>query len=326
MALKWGVIGAGSVARRRTMPAINQVEGMEIAALMVRDLKRAEALAKEYGADRYYDRVEALLDDEAVDAIYVATPVYLHCPLVIQAAERGKHILCEKPMALDVAECQRMIVACSANDVHLEICFVMRYWPIYRRIKGLIESGGLGEIVEIKGHLVKWMSRAEGAWRTDPQRSGGGALIDVGAHYLDLFRYLIGDFDQIVYMGSRRVFGWKVEESAFVLVRFRGGIHGTLGISFTVPRPGNLVEIYGTKGTLLLGDQLRVTTERGTTEEKAEFPDYYSPLMAHFRRCVEEEEEPLASGLDGLKNMEAIEGAYRSAEEGKIIQITPSDY
>ena len=106
MALKWGVLGAGSVAQRRAMPAITKAEDAELYALLSRDGVRAQRLATEHGAQKYYTTVEELLSDEALDAIYVSTPVYLHCEQVIEAAERGFHVLCDKPMAMNTAECR----------------------------------------------------------------------------------------------------------------------------------------------------------------------------------------------------------------------------
>jgi len=321
MTVRWGVLGAGSVARRRVMPAMNALPQCELKALMVRDLDRAKKLAAEFGADRYYDNVNALLEDPEIDAVYVSSPVHLHCEHVLGAAGQGTHVLCEKPMAMSADECRQMIAACEQAGVHLEICFVLRGWPLYHQVKELMDSGRLGQVIELRAHLAKWTPREEGEWRLDPEKGGGGALMDVGAHYLDLFRYLAGDFARIACMGSSAVFGWEVEESAFVLAEFASGAHGSLTISFTVPHAGNVLEIYGTAGTLFLGRELRVVTAAGEETLPAEFPDYYSGLLTHFCRCVAEGGEPLAGGMDGLRNLEAIETAYQSGREGRILEI-----
>ena len=321
MSIRWGVIGAGSVAQRRVMPAINSIGGCELGALMVRDIGRAEKLAQEFGAARCYDRVEALLDDPDLDAIYVSSPPSLHREHAVGAAERGRHVLCEKPMALATAECGQIIDACSSAGVHLEVCFVLRGWPIYHRVKEIIASGQLGQVVELRAHLAKWTPRKEGEWRLDPSLGGGGVLIDVGSHYMDLFRYLMGDFARVSAMTSSKVFDAGVEESAFMLFEFGCGAHGTIVATSAVPYAGNVLEIFGTKGALLLGKELKVVTEAGETSGPAEFPDYYSGLLTHFCGCVESGGEPMASGTDGLKNVAAIQAAYRSVEEGKAIGL-----
>ena len=138
---------------------------------------------------------------------------------------------------------------------------------------------------------------------------------------LDLFRYLAGDLKSIASMGSSAIFGWPVEESAFALLEFACGAHGSLSASCTVPHSGNVLELYGTEGALFLGDDLRTVTGAGEESAPAEFPDYYSGLLDHFCRSVEQGGKPLASGEDGLRNVEAIEGAYRSAREGRIVQL-----
>jgi predicted dehydrogenase len=320
--VRWGVLGAGSVARRRVMPAMNASPRCAIRALMVRDLERARKLAGEFGAERHFDRVDALLADPGLDAVYVSSPVDLHCQHVLAAVARGKHVLCEKPMARSAAECRQMIDACQRAGVRLGICFVLRGWPIYHRVKQLIDGGRLGRLVEIRAHLAKWTPRQEGEWRLDPARGGGGALIDVGSHYLDLFRFLAGEFARLAYMDSSAVFGWKVEESGFVLLEFRSGVHGVLSVSCAVPYPGRVLEVYGTEGTLLLGqEELRLVTGAGEERWPAEFPDYYRGLLDQFCRCLEEGGEPLATGLDGRRNLEAIETAYRAGREGRVLEM-----
>ncbi len=321
MSVRWGVLGAGSVARRRVMPAMNENSRCELKALMVRDLVRSEKLAEEFGADRAYDRVDALLEDPEVDAVYVSSPTYLHCEHVRAAAERGKHVFCEKPMALSPEECREMTAACERAGVHLEVCFVLRGWPVYHQVKAVVDSGRLGQVVELRAHLTKWTPREEGEWRLDPQKGGGGALMDVGSHYLDLFRYLEGDFARIAYMESSAVFGETVEESAFVTVEFKSGAHGILGVSFAVSHSGNVLEVYGTEGTLLLGKDMVIITAEGEETHPAVFSDYYSGLLAHFCRCVEEGGEPMASGEDGLRNLEVIEAAYRAGREERVLEV-----
>lgn len=318
MAVRWGILGAGSVAQRRVIPAMQDLDACEVGALMVRDQERAETLAAALNVPRAVDSVDALLEDPELDAIYVSSPPNLHCGQVVAAAKRGKHVLCEKPMALTTAECQRMIDACREANVHLEVCFVLRGWPIYQRVRAMLAEGRLGQIVEMRAHLAKWTPRKAGEWRLDPRQGGGGVLIDVGSHYIDLFRFLLGDLSRVTAMTSDRVFGAGVEESAFMLFEFACGAHGSIAATSAVPYAGNVLEIFGTKGALLLGKSLRIITEAGESEEPATFPDYYSGLLTHFCECVTDGGEALASGEDGLRNIEAIQAAYRAVAEGKV--------
>lgn len=318
--LTWGILGAGSVAQRRVIPTMQDLEGQSVAALMVRDMDRAQGLATQFGIGEAYDNVAALIQDEQVNAVYVSSPVNLHCEQVVAVAKAGKHVLCEKPMGMTVAECASMIEACEQAGVHLQVCFVLRGWEIYQRIKHMIEDGVFGQVVEIRAQLVKRAADQSG-WRLDPAQSGGGVLMDMGAHYLDLFRFLVGDFAQVAYMGSSEAFGWKVEDTAFVTTQFKNGAHGIMGLSFAIPYNGNVLEIYGTKGSLFLGRELSLVTEKGEETEAITFPDYYSGLLTNFRDCVSGKSEPIASGLDGLRNIEVIEAAYLSGKEGRHISL-----
>lgn len=317
--IRWGILGAGSVAQRRVMPAMQAHPGSAVQAIMVRDQARADAIAAQFGAAKAYHSVEALVGDADVDAVYVSSPANVHCEHVLAAAKAGKHVLCEKPMGLTAEECRRMIDACDEAVVHLQVCLVLRGWPIYHRIREMIGEGTFGQIVEVRAHLTKWTPFAPDAWRLDAKQSGGGVLIDVGAHYLDLFRFLVGEFSKIACMSSSAVFNWAVEDSAFVTVAFQNGAHGVMGLSFAAPYNGQMLEIYGTKGSLFLGKELRVVTEKGEEVSPVVFPDYYSGLLANFCDGINGKAEPLAPGADGLRNIEAIAAAYRSGAEGRMI-------
>lgn len=319
--LRWGILGAGSVAQRRVIPTMQSLQGHRVSALMVRDMKRAQLLTTQFNVPGAYDQVEHLIDDDNVNAVYVSSPVHLHHGHVLAVAKAGKHVLCEKPMGMTVLECEQMIGACEKAGVHLQVCFVLRGWEIYHRIKNMIEEDRFGKIVEIRAHLAKWTPFDEGGWRLDPAQSGGGVLMDMGAHYLDLFRFLVGDFSQVSYMGSADVFGWAVEDTAFVTTRFKNGAHGVMGVSFAIPHNGNVLEMYGTKGSLFLGSALRIVTESGETTASVTFPDYFSGLLANFGDCINGKAEPITSGLDGLRNIEVIEAAYQSGREGRMIML-----
>ena len=316
--LKWGIIGAGSVAQRRVIPTMKSLKGHGVSALMVRDMERAQTLATQFDVNGAYDQVDGVIQDADVNAVYVSSPVNLHHEHVLAVAQAGKHVLCEKPMAMDVGQCEEMIAVCEKAGVHLQVCFVLRGWEIYQRIQSLIASDQFGKIVEIRAHLVKWGPDQSG-WRVDPEQSGGGVLMDMGAHYLDLFRFLVGDFAQVSYMGSSDAFEWEVEDTAFVTAKFKNGAHGMMGLSFAVPHNGNVLEIYGTEGSLFLGRDLRIVMTDGEEVEAVVFPDYFSGLLTNFADCVQGKAEPIASGMDGLRNIEVIAAAYQSGREGRFM-------
>ena len=322
MAVKWGIVGASGIAHRRTMSAINIAENNDLHALMVRDLERAEKLAQEHGVPFYYDSVEDILSDPEVDAVHIATPVYLHCEHVTRAAEYGKHVLCEKPMAMNVDECKRMIDVCEQNGVCLEICFLLRFHPNYRKIKQLIENGDLGEIIEARVSLLKWYPIEEGLWRRDPARAGGGVLMDMGSHAIDLLSFLLGDVSKVAGFINSRIGEWEVEETATVLMETKSGVNIIADVSFAVPHGGNMLEIYGTSGSILVGGgKTKIYLNDGVREESRPGANLYKEQVEHFARYVAGGESPVVPGTAGLKNIQIISAAYESARTGSTVAI-----
>ena len=223
MTLKWGVLGAGSVAQRRAMPAINKAENAELHALLSRNADRAKRLADEYGATNAYTTVDELLADDALDAIYVSTPVHLHCEQVIAAAERGLHVLCDKPMALTPQECREMIAACDANGVHLQVCFLFRFHSCFQQIRAWVEAGRFGQIVHGRMPFLKQYPLSPDEWRAKPEEGGGGCFMDLGPHSVDLLRYLIGEVNAISAFHNSAINNAAVEETGGIIMHFDNG-------------------------------------------------------------------------------------------------------
>lgn len=325
MAVRWGIIGAGGVARRRTMPAINKARDAELVALMVRDQARAEQLAAEFGARHPYSDWRLLLKDPDVDAVHIATPVYLHAEQVIAAAEAGKHVLCDKPMALSTVEVRRMIEACRANGVHLQVCFLMRFWSVSKRLKREIADGRFGTIIEARATIFKHLPLADDSWRLIPEQSGGGPLMDIGAHTIDLLTYLLGPMESAVALTSNRVTSWRVEDTVTVLMRAKSGAHAVVGHSFRAKGGDQTVEIHGTGASALVstppsggGDAtLRISNGTEVKLEPIPYENFYQLQIEHFADCLAGKATPIVTGEDGLHNLAVIEAAYRSTRTGR---------
>ena len=326
MALKWGVLGAGSVAQRRAMPAINKAKDAELYALLSRDAERARRLATEHGARRSYITVNELLSDDALDAIYVSTPVYLHCEQVIKAAERGFHVLCDKPMAMNTEECRRMIDACQANGVHLQICFLFRFHSCFQEIRNWVTEGRLGQIVQGRVPFLKPFPIPPGAWRGNPDQGGGGSLMDLGSHGVDLLRYILGEVNQVSAFCNSLVHGYDVEETGTIMMRFENGAHGFVDTSFAAAGCDLVIEIYGTDGWVWVynddGWKINLSIDGESQILDSRFEDLYQYQFEHFARCVAEEEEPIVTGVDGLRTNEILAAAYESDRAGKAVSCS----
>jgi predicted dehydrogenase len=326
MTLKWGVLGAGSVAQRRAMPAINKASDAELYALLSRDGERAERLATEHDAHAYYTTVEELLSDEALDAIYVSTPVYLHCEQVIAAAEKGFHVLCDKPMAMNAAECRRMIDACQANGVHLQICFLFRFHSCFQQIKDWVAAGHLGQIIQSRAPFLKPFPIPTGAWRGDPDQGGGGSLMDLGAHGVDLLRYVVGEISHVSAFCSSVVHGYDVEETGTVILRFENGAQGFVDTSFAAAGCDLVLEIYGTDGWVWVynddGWKIKLSTDGDSKVIDSPFEDLYQYQFEHFARCVSAGEPPIVTGIDGLRTNQILAAAYESDRTGQTVSCS----
>jgi predicted dehydrogenase len=329
MALKWGVLGAGSVAQRRAIPAINKAKDAELHALFSRDAARAQRLATEHGAQMYYTTVKDLLSDEALDAIYVSTPVYLHCEQVIEAAEQGYHVLCDKPMGMNTEECQRMIDACEANGVHLQICFLFRFHSCFQGIKNWVTEGRLGRIVQGRMPFLKPFPIPPGAWRGNPDQSGGGCLMDLGAHGVDLLRYIVGEVNQVSAFCSTVLHGYDVEETGIIMMRFEDDALGIVDTSFSAAGSDLVIEIYGTDGWVWVynddGWKIKLSANGKSQIINSQFEDLYQSQFEHFARCVTQGEEPIVTGLDGLRTNGILAAAYESDRTGKAVSC-PAKY
>jgi predicted dehydrogenase len=201
--VRWGIIGAGDIAERVMAPAMHQAPHSTLVAVARRDRAGAEDFATRHGARRAYESAEALLRDPEIDAVYVATPVARHCPDTLAAAAQGKHILCEKPLALTVEEGERMRDACASAGVRFMTCFYQRFNARHRRIREVLAAGTIGRVTAARLNFSGRSVDRPGAWRQDPAQAGGGCYMDNASHGIDLVRFLLGD---IVAVGA---FDWR---------------------------------------------------------------------------------------------------------------------
>ena len=325
MTLKWGVLGAGSVAQRRAMPAINKAKNTELHALLSRNTDRAKRLADAYGATNAYTTVEALLADDALDAIYVSTPVHLHYEQVIAAAERGLHVLCDKPMALAPEECREMIAACDANGVHLQVCFLFRFHTCFQQIRAWVNAGRFGQIVHGRMPFLKQYQLMPDEWRAKPEEGGGGCFMDLGPHSVDLLRYLIGEVNAISAFYNSAVNNGAVEETGGIVLHFDNGAQAFTDLSFSVPHCDIVFELYGTEGTVWVyndaGWKIRTHFDGETQLIPSQYEDLYQYQFEHFAECVQQGVSPITTGVDGLRANEILAAAYHSGRTGQTVSL-----
>lgn len=268
--IRWGIIGTGDVAERKGGPALYQVERSSLVAVTNRTLARAEKFAKNHGGPTVHASAEELLADAEVDAVYIATPPDSHAELTVLAAQAGKHVLCEKPMAMSVEEGNRMIEACNANNVSLSIAFYRREFPVVRKMKSLLDSGAIGRPLSISAQTyAKFFSRDANPWRLNKEVSGGGFLMDMGTHRFDLFTHFFGRPTQVSGYATNQTLAQPVDDAATVSLKYADDVLGTASFQWNSPVERDSLTIVGTEGILSTDSlssrgELTLETIRGT--------------------------------------------------------------
>lgn len=330
--IRFGVLGAAGFAAKRPIPALAAAENCRLQAIHGLPAERdaLEAIAEKHAAAKVYTTAEELVGDPQVDAVYVATPVHLHHEHTVLAAGARKHVLVEKPMALTVQQCRKMLSACRRGKVKLQVGYMRRFHPYHAKIKEIIDRGTLGEIVEIRVQTHLWYPPAQGAWRQDPCQGGGGAFIDMGSHCLELMEYFLGEIVWVQGFTDNVAFDYGVEDLSIAIVKFRCRATGIIDASFAIPHRQNVVEVYGTKGTLaakrtagpFADPELVLLDDNGrTTVAVAGTMDQYQAEFEHFARAIREGVEPEVDGKAGLRNLKQILAVYESARRKRPVRV-----
>jgi len=332
MTVRWGIIGAGAIARKQTAQAIQDSENGELIAAMRTSREGAQEFADEFGVPRAYDSVAAVLADRDVDAVYVATPVYLHASHTIAAAGAGKHVLVEKPMALTTAECREMMRTCQDNDVELMVCYYQRFNARHQKVRELLQEGAIGQVTMAQARQAFLYPPGPGRWRQDPALGGGGAIMDVGVHCIDTLRFILGEVEAVTAFVDTLAFDYPVDDTATLMLRFENGVQAVVSAAFSVARVDeaaiDYLELTGTGGriwTAPLGakdssGELRVTT---LDSEKTvhETQRTHVALIEAFGRSILHGEPVPVRGKDGLAAMRVVEAALESADAGRTVTL-----
>jgi 1,5-anhydro-D-fructose reductase (1,5-anhydro-D-mannitol-forming) len=270
--LNWLVIGIGDIARKRVLPAILAEPRSNLYALLTRDPGKAEAYA---GAVVYTDLGEALADPK-VDAVYVASPVALHAQQTIASLGAGKHVLCEKPVALDLAQAELMAVAAreasSESGRLLGIAYYRRLYPKLMRAKELVAQGVIGQPVLVEANYHGWLESPDRGWLKDPALAGGGPLYDVGSHRIDACNFLFGKPRRATGLLSNALHELAVEDSATILIEYAGGVHAVVDVRWNSRIQRDQFRVIGSEGEISLdplnGPELRLLDKDGKLTEE----------------------------------------------------------
>lgn len=315
----WGLIGCGDIARKRVAPALRDLDGCELVAVSRADAARAEAFAREFGARRWHAGWRELLQDPEVEAVYVATPVHLHAEQAVAAAEAGKHVLCEKPMALSVAECERMNAAAEANGVRLGVAYYRRFYPAVERVRAILGSGEIGAPVVAQMNAFERFEPGPEhprRWLIEKGLSGGGPMFDFGCHRIEVLLNLFGRAAEVRGLTSNVLFEREVEDTACALLKFEGGTQAVITVTHAAREPQDTLLIFGSEGSVrveaLNEGRLTIRTAGGErTESHPPHANLHQPLVEDFARAVAEGRPPRVDGAAGRAVSEVLELIYR---------------
>jgi 1,5-anhydro-D-fructose reductase (1,5-anhydro-D-mannitol-forming) len=284
MSLNWLVVGIGDITSRRVIPAIQAETRSELRGVVTRDAKKAEA----YPGVRAWTSVEeALAGDAAIDTVYVASPVVLHAAQTIACLKAGKHVLCEKPVAMNYAEAKSMVEAATNAKKLLGVAYYRRLYPKLVRAKELIEAGAIGKPLFVEGIYHGWLESEARGWLRDPAMAGGGPLYDVASHRIDACNYLFGKPERTMGMRSNALHDLAVEDSATVLISYAGGVHGVVDARWNSHVSRDEFRVIGTEGALEL-TPLNAPEIRwpGGSEELPVAANVHLPLIENFVAAV----------------------------------------
>ena len=332
MTVRWGLIGASTIAREWVIDAIRAAGG-EVMSVLSRDLVRGRQFADAHFIPRVAQDLQTLLRDAGVQAVYISSTNELHLAQTLAAAEAGKHVLCEKPLALTLPDARQMVEACRKRGVVLGTNHHLRNADIHRAMRRLIAAGRIGRPLFARVfHAVALPAHLQG-WRIKDPRAGAGVVMDITVHDADTLRFVLDDEPAAVTaMTQRAGLGeGAIEDGVMGVLRFRSGLLAQFHDAFTVKYAHTGFEVHGSDGSLVAVDcmtqqpigRLLLRTEAGDEELELERGNLYERALRNFHAAVEGKGTPSADGVDGVRSLAVALATLEAAASGRETPIEP---
>lgn len=324
--IRWGILGCGSVTEIKSGPALSETENSTLVAVMRRDAAKAEDYAARHGVGRWHSNVDDLLGDEAINAVYVATPPSSHAELAIRALEAGHNVLCEKPMAMNVVECQAMLDAAAATGGKLAVAYYRRALPRFERLRALLSEGIIGPVRCVEVRQFRQPSPPNpNDWRNDASVGGGGKFVDVQTHAIDWLDHVFGAPVHAAGVAS----GEPVEDTVSYTLGYSGGVTVSGLVCHVSPRNAEFATFYGEKGEItmsLLGLSPICLSIGGETREIeiADPAHVHGPLIEQVVDWFCGGPEPASTGESALRTTATIDEILRSHREARRQHRAPN--
>ncbi|SHN34645.1 Gfo/Idh/MocA family protein [Gracilibacillus kekensis] len=351
MKLKVGVIGVGSISQEH-LSAYTKLTDVEIYAICDQNIERAKQVADVYSVSNVYENYEEMLRLEKLDAVSICTWNYTHSDIAITALRAQKHVLIEKPLAISVEEAERIQEVSELEGKIVQVGVVRRFDPNAKMMKQFVDGGTFGDFYYAKASFLRRAGNP-GGWFADKDKSGGGPLIDLGVHVIDLCWYLMGKPKPVSisantyhYLGNRSNVKYvsfykaadydpslnSVEDLANAIIRFENGASLMVDVSYTLHTSNDemVVKLYGTKGGLEIEPELKFMTEQydtmlniypQTDTSDLDVEQAFAEEIKHFVHCCQKGQKPISSVEDGVQMMRILNGIYESAEKRREITL-----
>jgi 1,5-anhydro-D-fructose reductase (1,5-anhydro-D-mannitol-forming) len=330
--LNWGVIGASNIARSRMIPAINGDPHSRVAAVASNDPARARALAQETGVPKWHDSIDDLIADSEIDVVYISTTNEQHRDQTFAAAQAGKQVLCEKPLALTLEDARAMVAACRAANVTMGTNHHLRNAATHRTLRRLIAEGVIGQPLAVRVFHAVYLPDHLRGWRVNSP-SGGGVMLDITVHDADTLRFDLNDEPiEVTAMATNQGMAADgLADGVMGVIRFKSGTLAQFHDAFTIRHTRTGFEVHGTEGSLVGEDIMtqnpngRIFLQRGDQREQIDFgvmDDLYARSVGRFNDAVLTGGEPAATGEDGVRSLAVALAAAESAATGKTVAIS----
>lgn len=324
--VRWGILSTAKIGRTQLIPAMKRASNAEVVAIASRG-EKVKSVARELSIPKAYESYEQLLEDPDVDVVYIPLPNHLHKEWVMKAAKAGKHILCEKPVALTAEDAKEIVTVCKENNVLFMEAFMYQFHPQHQRVRDIIASGEIGEVRLMRASFSFFLKDREENIRMDLKK-GGGSLYDVGCYCIHSIRNILQSEPETVHVTGETDREKGVDISAFGYMKMENGVSAIFDSSFDM-NYRNQYEVIGTKGTIIVPRAYRPDTEGGEgliiiekeNEQRVErvYGDQYALEVEHFSECVLKGEQPVYSGDNTIRNMMVIDACYKSLRLNKKI-------
>ncbi len=329
--LGWGLVGASNVARNRLVNAINSQPDSRVAAVMSRDLNRAQAFARECNISAAYDSLDAMLADPNVHCVYISTTNDLHYAQTLAAARAGKHVLCEKPLALELAQAREMVDACQRAGVVLGTNHHMRNSVIHRKARQMILDGAIGKPLSARLLRAMYLPANLHTWRISAA-AGGGAILDMTVHDADIARFVLNsEVESVVAIKTQQGLGvGDIEDTVMGVFAFCNGVLCQFHDSFVVKHADMHFEIHGTDGSLYAEKAMsgqgggKLFLRRGDARTEIDcgaYEELHTRAVKLFNAAVRGHGQPAVSGEDGVRSLQIALAVRDAANTGRRVYL-----